>query len=66
MEIKSARQATRAMTVAFKIATKMAGKSDSRRTEIKKTAKSLIEAAENYMILERVKHSPGITKHESK
>ncbi len=60
MDINNTRQASKAMTVAFKITSKMVGKSDSRRAEILATAKKLIDTAENYMLLERMKYSAGI------
>ena len=60
VEIKNTRQASRAITVAFRLTTKMIGKSDSRRAEIRTTAKRFIKEAENYMIFERVKYSAGI------
>ncbi|MFT5702589.1 MAG: hypothetical protein ACI8ZB_005512 [Desulforhopalus sp.] len=60
MGINNTRQASKAMAVAFKITSKMVGKSDSRRVEILVTAKKLIDAAENYMLLERMKYSAGI------
>ena len=60
MKINSTRQASRAMSVAFKITSRMIGKSDKRRVEIRATAKRLIDEAENYMILERAKYSAGI------
>ncbi len=53
VEIKSTRQASRAMSVAFKITTKMIGKSENRRAEIRATEKRLIRSAEDYMILEK-------------
>lgn len=60
MDIKNTHHASKAMSVAFKITTKMIGKSDKRRAEIHTTAKRLIEEAENYMILERTKYTAGI------
>ena len=64
MEIKSTRQASRAMTIAFKITTKMVGKSDHRRAEIRSTAKKLIDAAENYMTPERMKCAAKINQNK--
>jgi hypothetical protein len=49
MEIKSTSEATRLMTVAFKLSMHMLGKSDLRREQIYNTAKKLISAAENYI-----------------
>jgi len=60
MEITNTHQASRAMKVAFKITMKMIGKSDSRRAEIRATAKRLIEGAEDYMVLARAKYSAGV------
>lgn len=60
MDINNTRQASKAMAVAFKITSQMVGKSDSRRVEILATAKKLINAEENYMLLEHMKYSAGI------
>lgn len=61
MKINTISEATRAMTVAFRLTNKMIGKSDRRRSEIKNTAKKLISESEDYMILRKVKNDPGIT-----
>ncbi len=45
MKIKSTSRSIRLMTLAFKLAKHMHGKSDRRRTQIKNTAKKLISAA---------------------
>lgn len=57
MEIKSIRQASRIMNIAFKISMKSIDKTDNRRAETRATAKHLIGAVENYMLLEKVKFS---------
>ncbi len=56
MEIKSTRQASRAMHLAFRLSMKSIGKSDDRRSEIRATAKKLIGAAEDYMAIEKIKY----------
>ena len=50
MKIKSTSEATRLMTVAFKLSMHMPGKSNLRRAQIKNTAKNLISAVEKYAV----------------
>lgn len=49
VKIQSTSEATRTMTVAFKLSMSAPGKSDRRRAEIRTKAKALISAAENYV-----------------
>lgn len=62
MKIQSTSEATRAMTVAFKLSMSAPGKSDKRRAEIRAKAKALISAAENYVEQETSKFSNVETK----
>ena len=48
------------MTIAFKITTRMIGKSNHRRAQISATAKRIIKAADDYMTLERMKYAAEI------